>query len=107
MVGLTVDYDVFLISRIYEHRLEGFTTEASILRAIGKQSTTITTAGPFLLSTNLYLFLGSLRVTWFYVQGESCFAKTGSGQQLLRDDKSVERVCVQESSWRSPSPRCC
>lgn len=45
VVGLTVDYDVFLISRIYEHRLEGYTTDASILRAIGTQSTTITTAG--------------------------------------------------------------
>ena len=90
VVGLTIDYDVFLIryvfiiifllfffvvifcyflklihsfpvlnsppsslcspllsthSRIYEFRLQGYTTEASILRAMGKQSTTITTAG--------------------------------------------------------------
>ena len=37
--------DVFLISRVYETRLDGYTTEASILRAIGMQSTTITTAG--------------------------------------------------------------
>ena len=45
VIGLTIDYDVFLISRIYEFRLDGYTTEASILRAMGKQSTTITTAG--------------------------------------------------------------
>ena len=44
-VGLTVDYDVFLISRIYEYRHAAYSTEASILRAVGKQSTTITTAG--------------------------------------------------------------
>jgi len=45
VIGLTIDYDVFLISRIYEFRLRGFSTEASILRAMGKQSATITTAG--------------------------------------------------------------
>jgi putative drug exporter of the RND superfamily len=36
---------VYLISRVYEYRLRGFTTDASILRAMEKQSTTITTAG--------------------------------------------------------------
>ena len=45
VIGLTIDYDVFLISRIYEFRQSGYTTEASILRAMAKQSTTITTAG--------------------------------------------------------------
>jgi putative drug exporter of the RND superfamily len=45
VIGLTIDYDVFLISRIYEFRHRGFTTEASILRGMAKQSTTITTAG--------------------------------------------------------------
>ena len=35
----------FCTSRIYEFRHRGYTTEASILRAMGKQSTTITTAG--------------------------------------------------------------
>ena len=44
-VGLTVDYDVFLISRVFEYRHAAYSTEASILRAVGKQSTTITTAG--------------------------------------------------------------
>jgi predicted RND superfamily exporter protein len=44
-IGLTIDYDVYLISRVYEYRLRGFTTDASILRAMEKQSTTITTAG--------------------------------------------------------------
>ena len=50
-------------SRIYEFRQRGFTTEASILRAMGKQSTTITTAGiimtiafsSLLLSTSVVL----------------------------------------------------
>lgn len=45
VIGLTIDYDVFLISRIYEFRHQGYSTEASILRAMAKQSTTITTAG--------------------------------------------------------------
>jgi predicted RND superfamily exporter protein len=45
VIGLTIDYDVFLISRIYEFRQSGYTTETSILRAMAKQSTTITTAG--------------------------------------------------------------
>ena len=45
VIGLTIDYDVFLISRIYEFRHRGFTTEASILRAMATQSSTITTAG--------------------------------------------------------------
>jgi len=45
VIGLTIDYDVFLISRIYEFRHRGFSTEMSILQAMAKQSTTITTAG--------------------------------------------------------------
>ena len=45
MIGLSLDYDVFLISSIYELRHAGFSTEAAILRAMGTESTTITTAG--------------------------------------------------------------
>ena len=45
MIGLSLDYDVFLISEIYELRRAGYSTEAAILRAMGTESATITTAG--------------------------------------------------------------
>ena len=45
MIGLSLDYDVFLISEIYELRSAGYSTEAAILRAMGTESATITTAG--------------------------------------------------------------
>ena len=62
IVGLTIDYDVFLISRIYEYRTAGYTTEASILRAMGTQSGTITTAGVIMTVAFSSLLLSSTTV---------------------------------------------
>lgn len=45
VVGLTIDYDVFLVSRVHEFRKRGYTTQAAIVRAMRTQSDTITTAG--------------------------------------------------------------
>jgi len=45
MIGLSLDYDVFLVSEIYDLRHAGYSTEAAILRAMGTESGTITTAG--------------------------------------------------------------
>jgi uncharacterized membrane protein YdfJ with MMPL/SSD domain len=45
VVGLTLDYDIFLISRIYEYRKLGHSTESAVLRAMATQSHTISVAG--------------------------------------------------------------
>ena len=62
VVGLTIDYDVFLISRMYEYRTSGYTTEASILRAMASQSSTITTAGVIMTVAFSSLLLSSTAV---------------------------------------------
>ena len=45
IVGLGLDYDVFLISRIYEYRLNGYTDRAAALKGIYKTGYIITAAG--------------------------------------------------------------
>ena len=45
MVGLGLDYDVFLISRIYEFRLLGYTDHAAAVKGICATGYIITAAG--------------------------------------------------------------
>jgi len=45
LIGLTIDYDTFLISRIYEYRLKGYGTAASIIRGVSRTGYIISTAG--------------------------------------------------------------
>jgi len=45
LVGLGLDYDVFLFSRVYEYRLAGFNNRASILKGVYKTGSVITGAG--------------------------------------------------------------
>ena len=45
VVGLTIDYDIFLVSRIYDLKHEGLSTEEAILDGLQSSAKTITTAG--------------------------------------------------------------
>lgn len=45
VVGLTIDYDLFVVSRVYEYRYAGFTTRAAISRGLVKTGGIVTTAG--------------------------------------------------------------
>eukprot|EP00516_Mucochytrium_quahogii_P007609 CAMPEP_0203750330 /NCGR_PEP_ID=MMETSP0098-20131031/4572_1 /ASSEMBLY_ACC=CAM_ASM_000208 /TAXON_ID=96639 /ORGANISM=" , Strain NY0313808BC1" /LENGTH=891 /DNA_ID=CAMNT_0050639563 /DNA_START=106 /DNA_END=2781 /DNA_ORIENTATION=- len=45
IVGFSLDYDVFLISRIAEHRSSGYEVQAAIVKAVCETGGTITTAG--------------------------------------------------------------
>ena len=45
IVGLGLDYDVFLISRVLEFRLRGYTNKASIVKGLYKTGHIITAAG--------------------------------------------------------------
>ena len=45
VIGLTIDYDVFLIARCHELRHLGFTSEAAIIRGLDSSAPTITMAG--------------------------------------------------------------
>jgi len=45
VVGLGLDYDVFLISRVLEFRLEGLTADSSVLKGVWKTGGVITCAG--------------------------------------------------------------
>lgn len=45
IVGLALDYDVFLVSRVLEYRLNGYTPDGSILKGVYKTGHVITNAG--------------------------------------------------------------
>lgn len=45
IVGLGLDYDVFLISRVFEYRLHGYTDHAAALKGVYKTGYIITAAG--------------------------------------------------------------
>jgi len=44
-IGLALDYDVFLVSRIFEHRIKGLTTQAAIVLSVYETAYIITAAG--------------------------------------------------------------
>jgi len=59
MLGLTLDYDIFLLSHCYEHRLAGCSTEEAIVKAMQQTGPTITTAGLIMmLAFGLLMFTG-------------------------------------------------
>jgi hypothetical protein len=59
MLGLTLDYDIFLLSHCYEHRLAGYSTEESIVKAMTQTGPTITTAGLIMmLAFGMLVFTG-------------------------------------------------
>ena len=45
VIGLTLDYDLFVVSRVHEFRRLGFSTEASVVRALVKTGPVISAAG--------------------------------------------------------------
>jgi uncharacterized membrane protein YdfJ with MMPL/SSD domain len=71
IVGLTLDYDVFLISRILEYRLEGYEHKSSVAMGLDATGGIITAAGAIMavafgslmLSTNPVLYQWSFLVT--------------------------------------------
>jgi uncharacterized membrane protein YdfJ with MMPL/SSD domain len=58
-LGLTIDYDVFSFSRIYEHRADGYEIRAAIIKAVWEVSSTICVAGLIMASVFSGLLLGS------------------------------------------------
>jgi len=59
MLGLTLDYDIFLLSHCYELRLAGCSTEEAIVKAMQQTGPTITTAGLIMmLAFGLLMFTG-------------------------------------------------
>ena len=45
VLGLGLDYDVFLIARVYEYRSEGYTDRAAAIKGIYSTGYIITAAG--------------------------------------------------------------
>ena len=45
LIGLAMDYEIFLFSRVFEYRLKGYTTEASIILAVSTTGPIISSAG--------------------------------------------------------------
>lgn len=62
MCGLTMDYDMFLISRIYEYRKRGYSTKAAILKGLHKTGGIITSAGIIMIVAFSALMLSTLEV---------------------------------------------
>lgn len=68
MLGLTLDYDIFLLSQCYELRLMGHSTDVAVAMALQETGPVITTAGLIMI-----LAFGSLCAT-----GIPCLYQTGS-----------------------------
>jgi len=68
MLGLTLDYDIFLLSQCYELRLMGHSTDVAVAMALQDTGPVITTAGVIMI-----LAFGSLCLT-----GIPCLYQTGS-----------------------------
>jgi uncharacterized membrane protein YdfJ with MMPL/SSD domain len=56
LLSLALDYDVFIISRIIEHRVNNFSNPSSILLALYETSSIITSAGVIMALTFSGLF---------------------------------------------------
>ena len=59
VIGLTIDFDIFLISKIYDARKSGLTTREAILDGIATQSRIITIAGCIMASAFASLLMSS------------------------------------------------
>ena len=57
--GLTLDYDLFLIGRIYEFRMEGYSTSEATVLGLEKTGGIITTAGIIMLAAFSVLLMSS------------------------------------------------
>ena len=57
-LGLTLDYDVFVISRIIEHRADGYEIRAAIIKGVWEVTSTICTAGLIMAAVFSGLLLG-------------------------------------------------
>ena len=57
-LGLTIDYDVFCLSRIAEHRSDGYDIQAAIIKAVWEVSSTICVAGLIMAAVFSGLMLG-------------------------------------------------
>lgn len=45
LMGLALDYDIFLMQRVWEYRAEGYDTRSAVVKALGATGPTITAAG--------------------------------------------------------------
>jgi len=108
MIGLSLDYDVFLISEIYELRVAGYTTEAAILRAMGTESSTITTAGLIMTIAFSSMLLSSTDVLnqWGLLLVSTSLIDTFLVRTLLVP--SLMFYAVEWNWWpgRMPPPKC-
>lgn len=63
MLGLALDYDVFLFERVWEFREEGFGDNESIQLALSATGPTISAAGMIFALTFVAMMLGSMAIT--------------------------------------------
>lgn len=63
MLGLALDYDVFLFERVWEFREEGFGDNEAVQLALSATGPTITAAGLIFAFTFISMMLGSMAIT--------------------------------------------
>ena len=56
-----MDYDMFLITRIYEYRWRGLSTKAAVVRGLARTGSVITTAGVIMMIAFSALLLSNRR----------------------------------------------
>ena len=60
LVGLALDYDLFLFTRVKEYRHQGYTNRAAIIKGVDKTGGIITAAGlSFVIFNSLFITTGT------------------------------------------------
>lgn len=62
LLGLAIDYDIFLFARVYERRLEGYDNNSAVRLAVAETSSVITVAGTVMCLSFLFVALASIFV---------------------------------------------
>lgn len=86
IVGLGLDYDVFLISRVFEYRLEGYTDHAAALKGVYMTGYIITAAGVIMA-----IAFGGLMASTETILNQVSFLLVFS---VLMDTFVVRTLCV-------------
>uniref|UniRef100_A0A7S2DNU0 Membrane transport protein MMPL domain-containing protein n=1 Tax=Haptolina brevifila TaxID=156173 RepID=A0A7S2DNU0_9EUKA len=106
MIGLSLDYDIFIISSIYDLRHEGYSTEGAIMKAMSTESNTITVAGLIMTVAFSSLLLSSTDVLnqWGFMLVSTSLIDTFIVRTLL---VPALMFCAVEWNWwpgKMPSP---
>jgi hypothetical protein len=73
LFGLGMDYDIFLFTRVYEYRHEGYDNTSSVQKALVETGPTVMTAGSFMALTFFFMYMNKIHhlkhISFIYLIG--------------------------------------